>query len=785
MADVTITVDGKKITAPAGTLLIEACKSVGIEVPSFCYYPGLSLQAACRMCLVDIEKMPKMQTACTVPITEGMVVHSETDKVRQARKSTLEFLLGNHPLDCPVCDAGGECELQDMTFSYGAAESKYMEHKLHKDEQQWSPVVFFDRPRCILCYRCVRVCNEAMDVAALGVQGRGAHSVIAPNMQDHLECEECGMCIDICPVGALTSGAYRYKTRPWEMKHVGTVCTHCGDGCKTTLGVRRHETGAQIVRGDNRDKSGINGDFLCIKGRYAFDFTHHDERLTQPLIRKQGHLAPSSWEEAFDVIASRFREVLDRESGQAIGVIGSTRTTNEENYLLQKFARVVLGTNNIDHHRTADFPALAAALKGAKVGTATMRDVFTAPAILLIGSNPTDEHPLLAYNIRNNVRLHKARLYCINSENIKLQRQAAAFALVPSGAEASAVAFLGDDNAAAELPQSARDALSALREKARGENELLVIFGSELRGEDIGALVRLAATHRSAKLICLADYANSRGAADMGMYPDLLPGYTPVREDAIFAADWGHPIPTSPGMDLEQMMASARDGTLKALYCVGSNPIARYKIDPFALSQTFLVVQDMFLTETAMLADVVLPAACAYEKEGTFTNTCGDLQLLKKAGDVSGAKSDFEIMVRIAERIGFDVGKLVPFGGGTRADMGQSRGAQSGEADRHAVWLEANNLEPRLTPFDPIAILDEIQRLVPGYNVSRLNLMAGNDVHVTSLEAGAGQQQTNGSLIVPSHDTLFTSGTLGRYSKALESVIENREKAVGEKAVPV
>ena len=249
-----------------------------------------------------------------------------------------------------------------------------------------------------------------MDVWALGVQNRGVSSIIAPNQEDHLECEECGMCIDICPVGALTSGAYRYKTRPWEMKHVGTTCTHCADGCKTTLGVRRADTGMEIVRGDNRDKSGINGDFLCIKGRYAFDFAHHAERLHQPLIRKEGRLTPSTWEEAFELIGRRFTEIRDRDGGQAIGVIGSNRTTNEESYLLQKFARVVLGTNNIDHHRTADFPAFAAALSGKPDATASMRDVFNAPAILLIGNDPTEQHPLLAWQIRNNVRLHRARL---------------------------------------------------------------------------------------------------------------------------------------------------------------------------------------------------------------------------------------------------------------------------------------------------------------------------------------------------------------------------------------
>src|SRR5712671_3976489 len=323
--NVTITVDGKKVTAPAGTLLIEACKSAGIEIPSFCYYPGLSLQAACRMCVVRIDKMPKLQTACTVPITEGMVVTSESDEVKQARKATIELLLGNHPLDCPVCDAGGECELQDMTFTCGAAESKFMEAKLHKDEQQWSPVVFFDRPRCILCYRCVRVCGEGMDVWSLGIQNRSVNSVIAPNKGDHLECEECGMCIDICPVGALTSGAYRYKTRPWEMNHVGTICTHCGDGCKTTLGVRRSAGGMEIVRGDNRDKSGINGDFLCIKGRYAFDFANSEDRITQPLVRRDGKLVPVSWEQAIDHVANRLKQVRDTQGGNAIGVIGSNR----------------------------------------------------------------------------------------------------------------------------------------------------------------------------------------------------------------------------------------------------------------------------------------------------------------------------------------------------------------------------------------------------------------------------------------------------------------------------
>jgi len=775
MADVNITVDGKKVTAPAGTLLIEACKSVGIEVPSFCYYPNLSLQGACRMCLVKIEKMPKLQTACTTVISEGMAVNTDSDEIHQARKGMVELLLGNHPLDCPVCDAGGECELQDMTFSYGAAESRYIEPKHHREEQQWSPVVYFDRPRCILCYRCVRVCGEGMDVWALGVQNRGVSSIIAPNQEDHLECEECGMCIDICPVGALTSGAYRYKTRPWEMKHIGTACTHCADGCKTTLGVRRSDTGMEIVRGDNRDKSGINGDFLCIKGRYAFDFASNEERITRPLIRKDGQLTPASWEEAFDLVGKSFRKILDREGGRAIGVFGSNRTTNEENYLLQKFARVVLQTNNIDHHRTADFPALAAALAGKAGRTASMRDVYNAPAVLLLGNDPTEQHPLLAWQIRNNVRLHRARLYVVNSKSIKLRRQAAVFAQVPEvNGEAAFADFLGkNDPAPAELGVNGADlaSLHDLRDKLRAEPELLVIFGSELRGESIA---RLVSGLPQAKFVGLADYANSRGASDMGLYPDLLPGYVPLAQAAEFGKEWGA-LPSEAGLNFLQMADSAKNGNLKALYVVAANPIRRFQVDPFAFSKSFVVVQDMFLTETALMADVVLPAANAYEKSGTFSNTCGDVQILKKAGELSGCKSDFEMMVRIADATGYEVHKLVPFRRGAPTDMGQSRGAQSGEADRHAVWLEAHGLEPKMSPFDPMAILDEIQRLVPGYEISRINLLAGSEQHTEFSGSGAVQ---DGELIVPANDQLFTSGTLGRFSRTLNSVLENRHKSM-------
>ena len=540
-----------------------------------------------------------------------------------------------------------------------------------------------------------------------------------------------------------------------------------------TLGVRQANDGAEIIRADNRDKSGVNGDFLCAKGRFGFDFVESANRLTKPLIRNaQGKLEPATWEAATKLVAAKFKEVRDAKGGSAIAVIGSNTTTNEENYLLQKFARTVLATNNIDHERTTDYAGFARALAGTTGRSASLRDTQTAKAILLIGGNPTDEHPLLAWNLRTNFRHNQARIYVANSGQIKLERQAVKALQLPVDGYSALTDYLaGDDHALAGTAGA-----EAFRTALLAETSLLVVFGQEYRGKSTEALVKWGLGRENVKFAYLGDYANSRGAADMGLLPDLLPGYIPVTAPGVFAAEYPG-LPTAPGKDIIEIFDAAGKGELGALYVVGSNPAATYGVSADALKNTFVVVQDIFLTETAALADVVLPSVSLYEKTGTVTNSYGDVQLTKKAADKAGVKSDFEIIVRIAGGMGVDVRKLVPFGKaggnpGVAADLGQSRGAQAGEADRHAVWLTANGLEPRLSPFDPLAVLDEIERLIPSYKLDRLNLFGGNDASTEPGLVPVSELTARRDLVLPTHPGLFTSGTLGAHTVSLRELHE-------------
>ena len=735
---IKLKINDREVQVSPGTLVIEATRRLGTEVPSFCYYPGLSLQAACRMCLVEVEKAPKLQTACTLIATDGMVVRTDTEQVRQARKYMLEFLLTNHPLDCPVCDKGGECELQDMVFRYGADSSRFVEEKIHRPEEKWSELVYYDAPRCILCFRCVRVCDEGMDVKALGVGMRGANSVIIPNRGDHLECEECGMCIDICPVGALTSGTYRYKTRPWEMQYVSTVCAHCSNGCKTTLSVRNHE----ILRSNNRDLSGINKDFLCVKGRFGFDFTNHPERIRQPLLRKGDKLLPVTWEEAAQAAATKLKAAYDAGGKDAIGFIGSNHTSNEENYLLQRLARATFGTNNIDHHRTADYPGLISALGDrADDSLLTMEQLYQSKAVLLIGNDATNQNPLVAWQIRSGIRHFGTKLFLIHSNEIKLKRKAKQFVKIAPGDEAVVLKWLAHQET--QLATDLVEQLVQLKAALEAESDVAIVFGAEVSGSAIAALVSFGSKLAGkTRYMVLGDYANSRGAADMGLLPDRLPGYAYVDDQHArekFEQLWGSVIPSSAGLTAPQMVEAAQSGKLKTLYVVGANPFVHFgKPGSGRGKLDLLVVQEMFLTETAKLADIVFPATSAYEKDGTVTNTSGEIQLLRKGAEVMGPRSDFDLLRILSHQ------------------------------------LEKLGLGKAFHYKTPGAVFEEIRRAVPAYNVSLAGLITGGaeTTRVQFARNGHAPYDIPAGLIRSANDTLFTSGTLTRWCTMMESLPE-------------
>jgi len=741
MADqklIKLKVNDREIQVPQGTLVIEATRRLGTEVPSFCYYPGLSLQAACRMCLVEVEKAPKLQTACTLVATDGMVVRTDTDQVRQARKYMLEFLLANHPLDCPVCDKGGECELQDMVFRYGADSSRFVEEKIHRPEEKWSELVYYDAPRCILCFRCVRVCDEGMDVKALGVGMRGANSVIIPNRGDHLDCEECGMCIDICPVGALTSGTYRYKTRPWEMQYVPTVCAHCSNGCKTTLSIRNHE----ILRANNRDLSGINKDFLCVKGRFGFDFTNHPERIRQPLVRKGDKLLPVSWEEAAQTAAAKLKAAYDHGGKESIGFIGSNRTSNEENYLLQRLARATFGTNNIDHHRTADYAGLITALGDrAADSLLTMEQLYQSKAVLVIGNDPSNQNPLVAWQIRSGIRHFGTKLFLINSNEIKLKRKASQFVKIAPGQEHTILKWLAHEEG--QLASELVEQLVQLKAALEAESDVAIVFGAELSGAAVATLAAFGSKlSGKTRYMALGDYSNSRGAADMGLLPDRFPGYAhvdDVKARESFEQLWGCVLSSKPGMSAPQIVEAAQSGNLKALYVVGANPLAHFgKPGAGRGKLDLLIVQEMFLTETAKEADIVLPAASAYEKDGTVTNTSGEIQLLRKGAEVMGPRSDFDLLRILSHQ------------------------------------LEKQGLGKAFHYKTAGAVFEEIRKAVPAYNVPLAGLLTGGAEATRAQFArnGHAPYDVSAGLIRSANDNLFTSGTLSRWCTMMESLPE-------------
>ncbi len=664
-----LTIDGIPVEVPPGTVVWAAAQKAGIEIPIYCYHPKMPPLGACRMCFVEIEKLPKPpQTACTTPVSEGMVVHTKTDKVLKARRGTLEFLLINHPLDCPICDKGGECDLQDFTLRHGPGGTRFDLNKRHY--QKPIPVsddVMLDRERCILCQRCTRFSSEISMDNGLVMISRGYKMEVGTAPDHAFDSVFSGNTVEICPVGALTSSKYRFKSRPWELKHVPSVCNNCSVGCNARIDVRVDK----IMRLMSRNNDEIDDGWLCNRGRWDFDFVNTSERLRTPLIRRNGSLVPAGWDEAFAFIATKLRDITTRHGAQSIGGIGSTRTTNEEAYLFQKLLRQVIGTPHIDHHHGHFLGARDRLTNRPWMMTSSIQDLEKASHIVLIAADPYERQPILDLRIKKAMK-GGTRIYIVNSEPTELDRFAAAKVTIPEyGAGVAAKLLLkyaqqhedvkaeGYEDVIARTKRedtalSAAEATFGLEVTAQLQliaNEIVgaqgaIILYDEMAtldtgGEDLAADLQALAVltnnigRPGAGVGPLFEDANSLGARDMGVLPDSLPGYQPTSEI---------------GMTYDELLTNPQ---IKALYVMGANPARHLPDADLPSSLEFLIVQDIVLTDTAKQADVVLPAVTFAEKDGSMTNVDHHVQAIRRAlRPLPGAKADWEILVGLARYLG-------------------------------------------------------------------------------------------------------------------------------------
>jgi NADH-quinone oxidoreductase subunit G len=628
---IKVTINGRDFQVPKGARLIDVCRENSFDIPSFCYYADLALQASCRMCLVRIEKMPKLQTSCTIICTDGMIVTTQSEEIEKARRSMLEFLLANHPLDCPVCDRGGECELQELTFDWGNLEERFIEKKNARAEKYLSPMVANDPQRCILCKRCTRVCDEWMGEDAIEAGNRGANTVIG-TYGGWLNCSQCGNCIEVCPTGTLLDGTYRHQARPWELTQTVSTCTYCSDGCQMSLGSRSGELTRIVAR--DRYVNGLNGEFLCIKGRFGHPFVNHQERLRTPLIRykKGGKLIPATWDEAFRFAAERLASVVAANGGNAVGIVGSPRLTNEALYCLGKFAAEIVKTENCAVIDSFSLKPFFESLGGP---LATHREIRHASTIVLIGGEPEELQPLTGKQIRQAVRNGGAKFILINSVPIRLREQAAHFIHIRPGSEDAAVLALVDETsdsiAARKMGVEAGEIDAARKAISETQGDVVVMFGGEL-------------SERARAVVAQFPYVFGGEGRRILLHP------LPLYNNSVGAHDM---------IDSNRRVAdvlNASGDSIRAMYLAGS--LLPEHHDAAALGKLdLLIVQELFETETTALADIVFPAASFAEVDGTFTNNDGFVQRVRKSIDpVHQARADWMIVVDMARELGTDFG---------------------------------------------------------------------------------------------------------------------------------
>ena len=697
---IQLTIDGREVRAIEGSMLVDAARLGDVEIPYFCYERKLGNPVgACRMCLVEIEGIPKLQTSCSTAVKDGMVVHTQTERVHQAQNAIVEFLLVNHPLDCPVCDKGGECPLQDITFGWGLGRSRFIDPKRHFEKPlALSPVIAIDRERCILCYRCVRFSQEISEDYQLVFADRGAHTFVSTHDGHPYVAPFSGNIVELCPVGALTSQPYRFRARPWDIEGSGGICTLCPSQCNVDFTVRDEK----VLRVLARENPDVDDGWLCDKGRFAYQAIHVDERITRPLVRDGGNLRPVSWERALEVAAG-----LRRHKGHVGALVGG-QATNEEGFLLARLMREALDSPHVDS-RTGERIALGHVRALADPALqATVPDLEFAHTVLVVGCEPLDESPILDLRIRKGVRRRAVNLAIATARPSALDVNAKLVLRYPPGGEA---AFLRELAAALEGGE-ASDEVRGLAELLRNGGEDIVILWGERLGAAAGGLLEIAgqldlAGRDGAGLLEVPSGANGRGLREAGALPNAGPGYADAPAIGYGASEIG---------------AAAADGELTALYLFQTDPLRDLPDSATwqqALHSAALVVAHASVLTEGLHehANVIFPADSYAEKEGTVVHPDGRLQRLRTAIAHPGeVRAGWSALAEICRLNGLDTGVLtsgmvfrqlvdaVPFYAGVTLEQISGRGVRWPEREQASAMPGAGPVSTQASPDEPAPV---------------------------------------------------------------------------------
>ncbi len=669
---VNLTIDDKKVTVPKDATIYDAAKAAGIKIPILCHDKKLHPFGGCRMCLVEVEQMKgRLIPSCTTPVTEGMTVTTTTPEIVNARKLVLELLLLKHPVDCPVCDAAGDCDLQNLTYEYKVNTNKFTDEKFNHKIDYENPLIERDMNRCIHCGKCARICDEIVSYGAYTFMNRGIEAKMGTEFDGPLNCEFCGSCVSVCPVGALISRPFKFKARWWSMNKVKSVCSYCGTGCQLTLGVKDN----QVLTTIYDENQGFHNGQLCTRGRFGYQFVNSDKRLTTPLIRKNGKLEPATWDEALQAVVDGLGSTKASGIDSLAGLV-TPRLTNEELYLLKKLFNECLGSDNLDHSAGYAHSALSAGAfesLGHAASPSTIADIQKSDLLLVVKTDAYETHPVLGFEINLGVKRKGVDLRIISDKKGKLSRlpkaityvykpgneiflvNALAKAIIDNNLTDAAVAGIAGledykkslENYTPALVAeacgiAADEIVSLATDYAKAEKALILLpLGLGYAGHDkylAQALINLALLtgnvgKEGAGILIMGEKNNSQGAVDMGVFPGQK------------------------GKCASAIIDSCVEGTIKALYVVGENPVVSYpnrkKVIAALDKLDFLVVQDLFLTETAEKANVVLPACSFAEKEGTFTSVGRIVQKIQKAiRPIGQSRSDFDIINGLSKLLG-------------------------------------------------------------------------------------------------------------------------------------